>query len=127
MVESTLRNIDRMVSYKDTTSSRGKILRAEPSSACYELGMVHHVGEFPDLEDEMCSYTGEPGQPSPNRLDALVFSLTELGASARPHVYGGGAPDPEEQQAQAEEAELRRLREQMGEEAWAKMVAEEGA
>ena len=59
-------------------ATRGKILRAEPISALYEQGLVHHVGFFPELEDEMTHYTGEVGQKSPNRLDALVWVLTWL-------------------------------------------------
>ncbi len=62
------------------TSSRGKTLRAEPVSTLYDQGLVHHVGAFPDLEEEMCAFTsaGYQGPKSPNRADALVFSLTDL-------------------------------------------------
>ena len=57
-------------------ASRGKHTRAEPISMLYEQGKVHHVGSFPYLEDEMCSWV--PGHASPNRMDALVWALTEL-------------------------------------------------
>lgn len=78
MVESTVRAVDggAMVAYKAVHASRGKLLRAEPISALYEQGRVHHVGSFPDLEDELCQWV--PGDKSPNRLDALVWVLTEL-------------------------------------------------
>ena len=63
-------------------ASRGKYIRAEPISALYEQGRVHHVGEFPTLEDQMCSFKvdfnrGEMGY-SPDRMDALVWGLTDL-------------------------------------------------
>lgn len=57
-------------------ASRGKQTRAEPISAIYEHGRGNHVGAFPRLEDELCQW--EPGQKSPNRLDALVWGATEL-------------------------------------------------
>ena len=77
MVESTLRAVDANVPVKLVHASRGKITRAEPISALYEQARVHHVGGFPELEDEMCSF--EPGSAkSPDRMDALVWALTEL-------------------------------------------------
>lgn len=57
-------------------ASRGKATRAEPISAIYEQGRGHHVGTFAMLEDELCQW--EPGDASPNRLDALVWAATEL-------------------------------------------------
>jgi phage terminase large subunit-like protein len=57
-------------------ASRGKLTRAEPISALYEQGRIHHVGSFNALEDEMCLWL--PGDPSPNRMDALVWALTDL-------------------------------------------------
>ena len=76
MVEETVRTVDQNVSYHDVVSTRGKLLRGEPVCALYEKGFIHHVGNFPELEGEMCSYI--PGDKSPNRLDAAVFALTEL-------------------------------------------------
>lgn len=76
MVEMTIRAIDRKVPYTAVHASRGKFTRAEPVSALYEQRRVHHVGSFPVLEDEMCDW--EPGMPSPNRMDALVWLLTYL-------------------------------------------------
>jgi phage terminase large subunit-like protein len=58
-------------------ASRGKQTRAEPISALYEQGRVHHVGAFPLLEDECCQWLPTAGR-SPDRLDALVWALTEL-------------------------------------------------
>ena len=63
--------------YSDVHASRGKAVRAEPIAALYEKGRCHHVGTFADLEDEMTNWT--PGDSdSPNRLDALVWAITEL-------------------------------------------------
>lgn len=76
MVESVIKTIDRTVNVKLVTASRGKQLRAEPVAAIYEQGRGHHVGTFPLLEDQMCEW--EPGLPSPDRLDALVWAGTEL-------------------------------------------------
>ena len=78
MVEMTIRNVDRNVSYKSVTASRGKAIRAEPIAALYEQGRVHHVGSFAELEDEMCDFDPVTTVKSPNRMDALVWALTEL-------------------------------------------------
>jgi len=61
-------------------ASRGKALRAEPVAALYEQGRVHHVGAFAELEDQMCEW--EPGETSPDRLDALVWGVSYLSQSS---------------------------------------------
>lgn len=76
MVEHIIRGIDPSVPYSAVTASRGKQTRAEPIAALYERGLVHHVGVFEDLEDQMTSWV--PGEKSPDRMDALVWALTEL-------------------------------------------------
>lgn len=76
MVEGTIRAVDDNVPVTLVWASRGKYTRAEPISALYEQGKVHHVGSFGALEDELCTWV--PGDASPNRLDALVWALTEL-------------------------------------------------
>jgi len=77
MVESTIKNAQPTVNVKLINSSRGKIVRAEPISALYEQDKIRHRTMFNDLEDEMCIY--EPGSDqSPNRMDAMVFAMTEL-------------------------------------------------
>ncbi|RMF70365.1 MAG: ATP-binding protein [Alphaproteobacteria bacterium] len=78
MVEAVLRQVDRHVSVRLVRASRGKLIRAEPIAALYERGLVHHVGRFPELEEELYRYTGEPGEKSPDRLDALVWALSAL-------------------------------------------------
>lgn len=79
MVESTLRTADRNVPVKTIPASRGKDQRAEPVSAVYEQGRVHHLGGFPKLEDEYTTYVKGEADWSPNRMDAAVWALTELG------------------------------------------------
>lgn len=77
MVEYTMRTVAPNVSFNQVRASRGKQTRAEPVAALYEQGKVHHVGMFAKLEDQMCSWT--PGDAkSPDRMDALVWALTEL-------------------------------------------------
>jgi phage terminase large subunit-like protein len=78
MVKEVITTVDENVSYRDVTASRGKQVRAEPIFALYEKGIVHHVGVFPEMEEEMISYVPEVSKRSPNRMDALVWALTEL-------------------------------------------------
>lgn len=80
MIQSLLQRSDSRVSYKPVRATRGKILRAEPISAMYEQGRVLHVGRFRELEEQMIFYNGR-GNVSPDRLDALVWALTELSSA----------------------------------------------
>lgn len=84
LVESVIRNSDRNVAYSAVHASRGKAKRAEPIEALYEQGRVHHVGQFATLEDQMCSFVPQDADASnsPDRMDALVWALTELSAGA---------------------------------------------
>lgn len=83
MVESTIRSVDPRVPVKMVVASRGKQVRAEPIAAFYEQHRVHHVGEFPTLEDQMTGWDPAANGPSPDRVDALVWALTQL-MDARP-------------------------------------------
>jgi PBSX family phage terminase large subunit len=78
MVDQTIATVDPNIPLSSVVAKRGKMLRAEPISSLYEQGKIHHVGHFPELEQEMCTYTGDPKQKSPNRLDALVYCLMDL-------------------------------------------------
>jgi len=82
MVSSVLRSVDRSVPVTLVHASRGKVVRAEPISALYEQGRVHHVGRFDKLEDQMCLFSVDnirsPSFGSPDRVDALVWGLTEI-------------------------------------------------
>src|SRR5215831_2253734 len=89
MVEATIRMVDGNVPVTTVWASRGKAVRAEPVSARYEQGRVHHIGTFPKLEDQMCAFTTDFDRAragySPDRLDALVWGLTELLVQPMPH------------------------------------------
>jgi phage terminase large subunit-like protein len=76
MVQITIHVIDPTVPVSLVHASRGKQVRADPISALYQSGRVHHVGSFANLEDEMCLWL--PGMPSPNRMDALVWLASDL-------------------------------------------------
>jgi phage terminase large subunit-like protein len=76
MVTAVIHQVERNLPVKLVHATRGKAVRAEPVSAVYEQGRGHHVGTFQFLEDELCQW--EPGDASPNRLDALVWAATHL-------------------------------------------------
>lgn len=80
MVAHTIRTIDPNVKIREVRASRGKHVRAEPIAALYEQGRVAHVGAFPELEAQMTQMTtnGFEGEGSPDRVDALVWAMTEL-------------------------------------------------
>ena len=71
---------------KKVRATRGKYLRAEPVAVLYAQGRVRHVGAWPELEDEMCDFgpDGLSSGRSPDRLDALVWAITELMLQERP-------------------------------------------
>jgi len=77
MVLSTIKQVSASVPVKMVSASRGKVQRAEPVAAAYEQHRVHHVGSLAKLEDQMTTWTPADGT-SPDRLDALVWALTEL-------------------------------------------------
>ena len=76
MIALVIKQVDPNVPVRLVNASRDKHTRAEPVAAQYEQGRIHHVGSFSALEDEMCLWL--PGDPSPNRMDPLVWVLTEL-------------------------------------------------
>lgn len=93
VIKTAARDMGVTVNFKFTTSTRGKVVRAEPIAALHEQGRQHHVGTFPKLEDQLCSFTntgivaappssgkGERrrGRMSPDRADAFVFAMSEL-------------------------------------------------
>jgi len=82
MVESTIMQAakarQQIVRYKMVHASRGKAVRAEPVVAGFEQWRIHLVGEFPYLEDELCQWIPGETKESPNRMDAMVWAITEL-------------------------------------------------
>ncbi len=90
LVEANIRSINSNVSYNGVHASKGKAIRAEPVAALYERGMIHHVGNFKELEDEITEWDPKLNLPSPNRLDALVWGFTDLLLSDEiKAAYGG--------------------------------------
>jgi phage terminase large subunit-like protein len=80
MVEAVIRNVNRNVPIRLVTASHGKHIRAEPVAALYEQRRVRHLGYFKELEEQMTNITheGYKGPGSPDRVDALVWAMTEL-------------------------------------------------
>jgi phage terminase large subunit len=77
LIETVLRNLDPALPYKSVTASRGKVTRAEPIVALYEKGVVSHNGYLSELEAQMVTWTKDSDW-SPDRIDALVWAVTEL-------------------------------------------------
>lgn len=76
MVSHTLRTERTTIPITAVRAARGKMARAEPVSALYEQGRISHAGAFPELEDQMCTWV--PGEPSPDRMDAMVWCMHHL-------------------------------------------------
>lgn len=101
MVESIIRAMDASVPFKKVHASRGKVTRAEPVAALYELGKISHCGEFSQLEDQMCAMTIDFDRTasgySPDRVDALVWAATEAfpNLTARRKRRNAPLPTPE--------------------------------
>lgn len=106
MVETIIKSLAKekemgRVPFKAVRASRGKQVRAEPVSNLYQQNVVHHVGAHPDVEDQMCNWL--PGEKSPDRMDALVWCITELmlGGKQGSGIYVE-VPTKEEQQQQTD-------------------------
>ena len=80
LIEAVLRSNDANIPYSSVRASRGKITRAEPVAALTEQKRLHHVGAFPQLEDQLTLFMpdGWLGEGSPDRGDAYVWGITEL-------------------------------------------------
>ncbi|HEX3052700.1 MAG TPA: hypothetical protein VHP83_18720 [Aggregatilineaceae bacterium] len=89
MVKSTVQGAPggEHIRIKEVHASRGKAVRAEPIAAKYEHKMVHHVGQLLTLENELCLWEPNTGMASPNRMDALVWALTDLMLSGSGGVW----------------------------------------
>lgn len=88
LVAKLIRDLDRFAPVRTVRAVRSKGARAEPVSMLYEQGLVRHVGALPKLEEQLCAFGRQAG--SPDRVDALVWSVTELtqGAEARARIRG---------------------------------------
>jgi phage terminase large subunit-like protein len=99
MVEDTIKGVGPMVPVEQVSASLKKRARAEPLSMLYEQGRVSHVGRWDLLEDEMCGWDAEdPTQPSPNRVDALVWAFHGLGLCSATGVRRYSRSQPEEEE-----------------------------
>ena len=80
MVKFVVRAAKPKVPFKKVTATRGKVVRAEPISSLTEQGKIRFAGDFPELEDELYSFTtmGYIGEKSPNRADAFIWAMSEL-------------------------------------------------
>jgi len=87
VIKTAAENLGIQYSYRGIHASRSKRTRAEPISAMYEQDRIKHVGSFPQLEDQMCTWI--PGEPSPNNMDAMVHGMTAVMQSA-PLLAGPG-------------------------------------
>ena len=93
MVTHTLKTARPGVPVREVRATRGKHVRAEPIAALYEQGRIHHVGSFPEMEEQMTLTTnaGYEGEKSPDRMDAMVWAMTDLFAKVvRPAKSKGG-------------------------------------
>lgn len=88
MVRSTIAAVDPDVNFKKLWASRGKAIRAEPVQSLYEQGRVFHCRVFPELEAEMTTWVPRMRMPSPNRLDAMVWGVTEAVLEGMPWTEG---------------------------------------
>ena len=92
MVKHTIHTVDPTVNVIMVRASKGKQARAEPVSALYEQGRIHHSGPFPEMDDQLCTWEPLSGDASPDRLDALVWALTALFLKAKKKRRLGSAP-----------------------------------
>lgn len=107
LVVSVIRTVEKTIPVKIVRASRGKLVRAEPVAALWEQGRVKlFIGEYQGkkadhvlLEDQMCSYTGLPGEESPDVLDAKVYAVSELALGT--NKVGGMAVEEQEEKQQA--------------------------
>ncbi|HZL57799.1 MAG TPA: terminase family protein [Bryobacteraceae bacterium] len=78
LVAANIRALDPSANVRSVRASRGKYIRAEPVANLYTQGRVHHIGMFGALEDQLCSWSPQGNERSPDRMDALVWAVTEL-------------------------------------------------
>ena len=74
---------DDSVPIRQVRAFKDKFSRAEPVAAFYEKGIVHHAGNFIELEEQMCSFKSACRTASPDRMDALVWAVSELAGEKR--------------------------------------------
>lgn len=113
MVEMCIRTQGAFIPYKAVRATKGKAVRAEPVSALYEQGRVHHVGVFSKLEDQMCEWDPVTSKKSPDRVDALVWAFYGVGVEGNADAWLSSVTPPTEDEVRAQIAEEIRPREIM--------------
>jgi phage terminase large subunit-like protein len=78
MVKDLLMSYDPHISYRGVRATKSKATRAEPIASLYEQGKVKHIKPLKDLEKQLCTWVPEVSSKSPDRLDALVWGLTDM-------------------------------------------------
>ncbi len=89
LVEANIHNQDQRIRVVKVRATRGKEIRAEPIAGLSERGLIHFVGAHPDLEDELCTWNPKTDDRSPDRLDAMVWGMTELSGGEAFETQGG--------------------------------------
>lgn len=102
MVELTIRTQGAFVPFKAVRATKGKAVRAEPVSALYEQGRVHHVGSFGKLEDQMCEWDPLASKKSPDRVDAMVWAFYGVGVSGNSDPWLAAVAPPSDEEVRAE-------------------------
>lgn len=87
MVESVIKSTGTNTRIKLVTATKGKYVRAEPIYSLYEQHKIYHVGHFPLLESQMITFDPDKGK-SPDRVDALVWAMTELMLGSHRPAFG---------------------------------------
>ena len=89
LLERVMIDLGIRVTYRTIHASQGKRTRAEPVTGLYAQRKVHHLGTFSELEDQLCTWDGSG--PSPDRMDAMAWAITELmGYARRPSTHSDG-------------------------------------
>lgn len=102
MVEATIRTQGAFVPFKAVRATKGKAVRAEPVSALYEQGRVHHVGAFGKLEDQMCEWDPLISKKSPDRVDAMVWAFYGVGVTGNANPWLAAVAPPSEEVIRAQ-------------------------
>lgn len=80
MVRAVLQAKNPDLPFEEVRATRGKVVRAEPVAALYEQNKIHHVGYFPEIEEQLCAFTtaGYMGLRSPDRADSIIWAWMAL-------------------------------------------------
>lgn len=101
-IGALIHTVDADIPFKSIRATRGKVLRAEPVAAAYEQGRVHHLGVFGDLESQMCSMVPGIELEHDDRLDAMVYAMTELGLAGAGITWEEVYAPPSEREEEGE-------------------------